>query len=178
MKKYIFILLVSIFGFTSCLDASDHIDTQIPTIEIYSPTESTQVKAGEPIFVEMVLEDNQALSSYNIDIHSASDGHDHSGSDDHNHASVSNSITKISNSYTLETLSDHDHDHDHDHEDAFSFNRTWDDIFGKTSVLVKHAEIITPLHCEPGEYHFVVKVLDQAGNQAIGVTSFIIVEHD
>lgn len=70
----IYSLLAISLGFTSCSD--DASDTVKPTIELISPEEEATLAVGSEIHLEMILEDNEMLSSYKIDIHDAA-GHTH-----------------------------------------------------------------------------------------------------
>lgn len=75
MKRVILIIcsLTAILSFfTSC----DEGDTVKPVIELVSPADGAVLEAGSAIHLEMVLEDNEMLSSYKIDIHEAA-GHEH-----------------------------------------------------------------------------------------------------
>lgn len=52
-------------------------DTTRPVINLIEPAEDDVLTIGEAVHLEMELSDNEMLSSYKIDIHSAA-GHDHS----------------------------------------------------------------------------------------------------
>lgn len=163
MKKitYLFstVILSSVL-FTSCLSSDADIDTEKPVIVLHSPENEEPIEAGSTIHFEMDVSDNMALGAYDIDIHSA-EGHVHS-----------KSASSISDA-------DHDHDHEHDEENegrvSFKYKNSWDDIRGLKNAHIHHHEIEIPVDAKRGEYHFVVKVLDAAGNQAMEVRDIIIV---
>ncbi|APA91928.1 DUF4625 domain-containing protein [Myroides sp. ZB35] len=151
--KYIAsVTLLSSILFTSCLKSDSDVDTQKPVIVLNAPEEGANLEAGETIHFDMDVSDNIALGSYDIDIHSA-EGHTHTHSVSVRHA-------------------DHDHDHDHDdeenaHRKSFKYKNSWDDIYGQRNAHIHHHEILIDKEAKRGEYHFVVKVLDKAGNQAM-----------
>lgn len=163
MKKFLsissVIVLSSIF-FTSCLKSDGDIDTEKPVIKLNAPVNEEAIEVGSTIHFDMDVSDNIALGSYDIDIHSA-DGHTHT------HGVVLSG-------------EDHDHDHDHDPENearkTFKYKNSWDDIRGLRNAHIHHHEIAIPEDAKRGEYHFVVKVLDAAGNQAMEYRTIDIVD--
>ncbi len=80
MKQIILLLTISIFAFCACSD-DETIDTQQPTINLIEPADGDSILIGSPngMHFEVDFADNQALSSYKIDIHSAA-GHTHNKS--------------------------------------------------------------------------------------------------
>ncbi|MCC9042424.1 DUF4625 domain-containing protein [Myroides sp. M-43] len=154
MKQLKFILSISLLSsvlFTSCLKSDGDIDTEKPVIKLNAPVEGAKLEAGKDIHFDMDLSDNIALGSYDIDIHSA-EGHSHT------------------HGVTIKEV-DHDHDHEEDPENAhrksFKYKNSWDDIYGQRNAHIHHHEIVIDKDAKRGEYHFVVKVLDKAGNQAM-----------
>lgn len=161
MKKVIYIFSTAILGSvlaTSCLSSDGNIDTEKPVILLNAPVDDAPLEVGKSIHFDMDISDNIALGSYDIDIHSA-EGHSHT--------------------HSVSILSD-DHDHDHDAENdarkSFKYKNSWDDVRGLKNAHVHHHEIEIPLEAKRGEYHFVVKVLDAAGNQAMVARDIIIVD--
>lgn len=161
MKKFLNIVSVVVLSsvcFTSCLKNDSDIDTEKPVIKLNAPENEEAIEVGSSIHFDMDVSDNIALGSYDIDIHSA-DGHTHT------HSVV---------------LAEGDHDHEHDPENdarkAFKYKNSWDDIRGLKNAHIHHHEIEIPEDAKRGEYHFVVKVLDAAGNQAMEYRTIDIVD--
>lgn len=166
--KYISLLsIASVFTFTSCTSGDDNVDTEKPVVILNAPVEGAKLQAGKDVHFDMDLSDNEALGSYNVDIHNNFDGHDHTGHND----------TKA---FSVILADDHDHDHDHDEENEarnpFKFNRTWDDIYGLRNTHVHQHEIVIAKDAKRGAYHFVVKVVDKAGNQTMVFRNIEIVD--
>ncbi len=162
--KNIFVLsILSVVGFSSCTTGDDGIDTEKPVVILNAPAEGARLEAGKDIHFDMELSDNEALGSYKVDIHGNFDGHEHGG-ENHTHSIV--------------VLHD-DHDHDHDQENElrtpFKYQHVWDDIFGQRNAHVHHHEIVIPADAKRGSYHFMVQVLDKAGNQSMVFRSIEIV---
>lgn len=154
--KNIFVLsILSIVGFSSCTTGDDGIDTEKPVVILNAPVEGAKLEAGKDIHFDMELSDNIALGSYKVDIHSNFDGHDH-GSHNESHSIV-----------VLHDDHDHDDDDENDNRKAFKFFRVWDDIYGQRNANVHHHEIVIPADVKRGAYHFMVQVLDKAGNQTM-----------
>lgn len=150
--KYIaFYSILSSLFLTSCTSGDDNVDTEPPVIVLTGPKEGAKLEAGKDVHFAMDVSDNVALGSYNIDIHDNFDGHGH------NSLSVRHS----------DSTSGDDHNHDNNGKVKFKFNRTWDDIHGKRNDHVHHHEIIIKEDAMRGPYHFVVKVVDKAGNQSM-----------
>lgn len=147
MKTLKYIAIVALVSaFTSCSsDDNSSVDTEKPVIILNAPGEGAKLEAGKDIHFDMEVSDNVALGSYNIDIHNDFDGHTHS--------------------LVAMAEEDHDHEDENEHRTPFQFNKTWDNIKGKKNDDVHHHEIVIPTDAKRGNYHFVVKLLDQAGNQ-------------
>ncbi|MTG96776.1 DUF4625 domain-containing protein [Myroides sp. BIT-d1] len=163
--KYIaFSFVLSSAFLTSCTAGDDNVDTEPPVVILNAPAEGAKLEAGKDIHFDMDLSDNEALGSYNVDIHNNFDGHNHGGGN-HTH-----SLTVLHD--------DHDHDHDEENEGRtpFRFNRTWDDIYGKKNDHIHHHEIVIDKDAKRGKYHFVVKVVDKAGNQSMVFRNIEIVD--
>lgn len=155
--KNIFVLsILSIVGFSSCTTGDDGIDTEKPVVILNAPIEGARLEAGKDIHFDMELSDNEALGSYKVDIHGSFDGHEHGG-DNHAH-----SIAVLHDDHD-----DHDHDEENEARKAFKYQHVWDDIFGLRNAHVHHHEIVIPADAKRGSYHFMVQVLDKAGNQTM-----------
>lgn len=75
--KFVAFLFVS-FAVVSCSDSdSSDLDTTKPTIAIESPTDHQEVEPGSQLNIKALLQDEIALASYKVEIHSAGDGHQH-----------------------------------------------------------------------------------------------------
>ena len=75
--KFVAFLFVS-FAVVSCSsDSSSDLDTTKPTIAIESPTDHQEVEPGSQLQIKALLQDDTALASYKVEIHSAGDGHQH-----------------------------------------------------------------------------------------------------
>ncbi len=159
--KYIaFYSILSSLFLTSCTSGDDNVDTEPPVIILNAPVEGAKLEAGKDIHFDMDLTDNVALGTYNVDIHDNFDGHTHG---------------KGVSIQSIEVRHD-DHDHENDSRKAFKFNRTWDDIFGKKNDHVHQHDIVIDKDAKRGNYHFVVKVVDKAGNQSMVFRNIEIVD--
>ncbi len=69
-----FIISALAVGFVSCSD--DKGDTEKPKINLISPANGDSLRIGADVHLDMELSDNDLLSSYRINIHSA-EGHTH-----------------------------------------------------------------------------------------------------
>ncbi len=148
MKKLQYLAIASIasvFTFTSC-SSDDNTDTEKPVVDLVAPAEGAKLEAGKDIHFDMVVSDNDGLASYNVDIHNNFDGHNHSGGDNHTHALGVKEVAAEGK--------------------PFAFNKTWD-LGGVKNDKIHHHEIIIDANAKPGDYHFVVKVLDKSGNQTM-----------
>lgn len=134
-----------ILGFAAC-SSDDSKDTQKPIIVLNAPNEGAKLEVGADIHFDMEVSDNEMLGSYKIDIHENSDGHTHSAK---KAAALENTV-------------------------EFSFQKQWS-LEGKRNADVHHHEIVIPQNAELGKYHFVVYVLDEAGNQSMEARSIQIV---
>lgn len=140
IKSYLIALaVVATASFTSC--SSDNNDTEKPVVNLHAPEEGAHLETGKSIHFDMEVSDNEMLGSYKIDIHSAA-GHSHT----HSHGNMA----KLA-SMAAETIS-------------YSFQHQWS-LAGQRNASIHHHEITIPENATPGAYHFVVYVLDAAGNQ-------------
>ncbi|SFJ00387.1 DUF4625 domain-containing protein [Myroides guanonis] len=134
-----------ILGFTAC-SSDDSKDTQKPTILLNAPKDGAKLEVGSDIHFDMEVSDNEMLGSYKIDIHENSDGHTHS----------------VKRAAALNDMVE------------FSFQKQWS-LEGQRNADVHHHEIVIPQNAELGKYHFVVYVLDAAGNQSMEARSIQLV---
>lgn len=159
--KYISALsVIGLFSLGACSSDSS-VDTEKPVIVLNAPVEGANLAVGVDIHLDMIVSDNDALGSYNIDIHGDFDGH--------SHGDQAASLVKF-------VVTQNDSSTENEGRTPFAFNKTWNDIFGKRNDNVHHHEIVIPADAKRGEYHFVVKVLDQSGNQTMEVRSINIVD--
>lgn len=140
IQSYLFALaVVATASLVSC--SSDNNDTQKPIVNLHAPEEGAHLEAGKSIHFDMEVSDNEMLGSYKIDIHSA-EGHSHT----HSHGKMAKLVPMAS-----ETI-------------LYNFQHQWS-LAGQRNASIHHHEITIPENATPGDYHFVVYVLDAAGNQ-------------
>ena len=77
LKYQVVSLVLVAVAFVSCSDDDSTLDTQKPTITVQSPTTNQEVEPGTQLNIKAMLQDETALASYKIEIHSAEDGHEH-----------------------------------------------------------------------------------------------------
>lgn len=111
------------------------------------------------------FEDDVELGSFNIEIHSNSDHHSHSTeSDNHGHEGG-------------ECAHEHDHEeHEHEHADGqqpWVFNQDYEISIGLRSYLAR-VNIPIPKDIAEGDYHFMIRLTDQAGWQQLKAVAIII----
>ena len=154
MKKYMSMslatALVSVFAlcFTACDD--DEKDMSRPVITdtgiVANPINCQVYHRGEVIPFRYVFTDNVELGNYNIEIHSNHDHHTHS----------------------TEAVECEEHEH---HEEVtptnpWIYNQSFSIPAGSQSFSAQ-VDIPIPQDIDPGDYHFMIRVTDQAGNQEI-----------
>ncbi len=141
-------MAVSFASFISC-DNKEDSDTTKPVIDLIEPADGEVLEIGDEhgIHLDMLLEDNEMLGSYLVDIHpNFGDGHTHA------HAKAASSETK-----------------------DFNFKRSWD-LSGKKNADVHHHEILIPADATPGKYHFMVYCTDTSGNESFIVRNITLDE--
>ncbi len=69
-------------------------------------------------------------------------------------------------SYKIEIHSAEGHEHKSTLGDEFSYSHSWDLEAGVKESHQHHHEIVIPEGVEEGKYHFMVYLLDRAGNEA------------
>jgi hypothetical protein len=135
--KFFTLCLTAIFflAFTACKEDND---TTKPLINLIEPEDGAILHIGDEngVHFEAEFSDNEALSSYKVDIHPNFNNHSHA-------------ITK-SDAETVD----------------FVFEKSWTTIAGKKSAPVHHHEIKIPENATPGDYHLMVYCTDAAGNES------------
>lgn len=136
--KFFNLVLVCIVAFGMCIASCSEGDTTKPSVNLKEPQEGAKLVIGDEagILLEAVLEDNEMLKSYSVNIHNNFDGHGH----DHSRAEGQEGTV------------------------AFSFDKSWD-ISGQKSITISHREIKIPANSTPGNYHFVLFCNDAEGNE-------------
>ena len=153
--------------FVSC-NKTDRDETQpvITNMGITANPVNCQVyHPGDTIPFCYQFEDDVELGSFNIEIHSNSDHHSHSTeSDDHGHEGG-------------ECAHEHDHEeHEHEHaagQQPWVFNQDYEIPIGLRSYLAR-VNIPIPKDIAEGDYHFMIRLTDQAGWQQLKAVAIII----
>lgn len=130
--------LAAIFFITSCSN-DKNTDTEKPVIILNNPKEGEIITPGTVIHFDADFSDNEALGSYKIDIHNASDGHTH-----RDLTTDTNAPWIFNESYTIEGDLKNTHIHKH---------------------IAVPTEITAGLPIKEGAYHLGVYLTDKAGNQ-------------
>lgn len=137
IKIFSIIALGAFFSLTSCSSDDNNVDTVRPNLNLVAPAEGAVLVAGKDVHFDMEVSDNVMLGSYKIDIHNNFDNHNHPSS-----------VSLKAADATVD----------------FVFNRVWA-LDGQKNADIHHHEIIIPANATPGKYHFVVYLLDAAGNE-------------
>ncbi|MCP1996787.1 DUF4625 domain-containing protein [Flavobacterium sp. HSC-61S13] len=137
IKIFSIIALGAFFSLASCSSDDNNVDTVRPNLNLKAPAEGAVLVAGKDVHFDMEVSDNVMLGSYKIDIHNNFDNHNHPSS--------------VSFKEAEPTVD-------------FVFNRVWA-LDGQKNADIHHHEIIIPANATPGKYHFVVYLLDAAGNE-------------
>ena len=153
--------------FVSC-NKTDRDETQpvITNMGITANPVNCQVyHPGDTIPFCYQFEDDVELGSFNIEIHSNSDHHSHrTESDNHGHEGG-------------ECAHEHDHEeHEHEHADGqqpWVFNQDYEIPIGLRSYLAR-VNIPIPKDIAEGDYHFMIRLTDQAGWQQLKAVAIII----
>lgn len=77
MKKVTILTIMLLTCAVLSLSCSNNSDTTPPTINLIQPSEGAILQIGADIHLDMVLEDNEMLSSYKIEIHNNFNNHEH-----------------------------------------------------------------------------------------------------
>lgn len=146
IKIFSIVALSAFFALTSCSSDDSNIDTERPVIVLNAPEEGAVLVAGKDIHFDMEVSDNVMLGSYKVDIHHNFDNHNHP-----------TSLNKVESDELV----------------PFVFNKTWS-LAGLKNADIHHHEIVIAANAKPGNYHFAVYVVDQAGNEAKVVRNIVI----
>lgn len=154
MKKIIFLSL-SVLFFAAC-DKEDSIDTEKPEINISIPgafpVQCSEIKRGESFTFRAEFTDNEELGSFGIDIHHNFNHHSHSTETEtcsENDVKAPVNPFKVVENYPIpEGLKRY----------------------------VAEVDIYVPEDVDTGDYHFLIKVTDKEGWQAIRGLSIDIIE--
>ncbi|MBW3520127.1 DUF4625 domain-containing protein [Flavobacterium sp. NKUCC04_CG] len=138
IRIFSILALTAFFGLASCSSDDNNIDTVRPVVNLIAPKEGAVLVAGKDVHFDLEVSDNVMLGSYKVDIHNNFDNHNHPSS--------------ISNKENDDLV-------------AFVFNKTWS-LEGMKNADIHHHEIIIAANAKPGKYHFVVYVVDHAGNES------------
>lgn len=146
--KFRIILIAALFVAATIVSCNKEGDTTKPTIELYEPEDGEVFAAGGEICVEMDLSDDTALASFKIDVHNAFDGHEHT---------------------TEDSKSSDDDDYNTDTDNAFSYNKTSEDLGIDISGLknsFQHIHLEIPETAAHGDYHLMIYCYDTEGNES------------
>ncbi|MDT0677168.1 DUF4625 domain-containing protein [Autumnicola musiva] len=157
MKKQIIFslslfLAISLFSCSSDDDAM--LDNEKPQITVNEPTEGESFEAGGELHFDVDFSDNDALSSYKVDIHNNFDGHTHSGLLSTSPGVVSKQASELS---------------------PWSMSQTFE-IEGNPRTYNAHEHIEIPADIAEGPYHLGITVIDVEGNQNQVYVEFIVGE--
>ena len=151
MKKILFSLTTAIvlFGAVACSSNDDSVkDTAKPVITdegiTANPVDCQVYNRGESISFRYRFTDNQELGNYNLEIHNNFDNHTHGTQGQSCELDQKKEATK----------------------NAFYYNKDFSIPSGSKAYDASQ-EIKIPATAEPGDYHFVIRVTDQTGNQQI-----------
>ena len=154
------LVTVLTISFFACGDDNDTRDMLKPVISsegiTANPINCQRYYRGDVIPFHYILKDNDELGSYDIEIHSNFDHHTHS----------TESPTQC-------------HSHlDEDHSEPVNpwvFNRSYILPDGFKTFEARH-DIEIPSDIDPGDYHFMVRVIDKSGWQELLAVEIEIVE--
>lgn len=146
MKKIAILVVMIAIGFTSCSKSDDQPDTEKPQIDLHAPTDGAKIEAGDSHGIHFDMEVSDNVGLQSYKVDiHSAKGHTHS--------------------MGLRTLDQHA---------DWAFEKTWD-LGGQRNAMIHHHEIVVPEDAEPGEYHFVVYVLDVSGNQSMAFSTVEVV---
>lgn len=164
MKKYLLscVFMAIMATIAICVSCNGQKDLTPPTIEEggFLPADCDIYYLGDTILVHFVCSDNVELGNFNIEIHNNFDHHSHGTS----------SIDCDEEGHDHEHEYEHgDDDHDHEHEDvegAWVYNQDYALARGLQQDTVE-CKIAVPTDVLEGDYHFMLRLTDRAGWQAI-----------
>ena len=153
MKKILFNLtaVAALFGLVACSSNDDVVkDTQLPTITdqgiTANPVDCQVYNRGDVIPFRYRFTDNEELGNYNIEIHNNFDHHTNGTQGKSCDPEKTERNTK----------------------NTFYYNQDFSIPRGSKAYDASQ-EIQIPATVEPGDYHFVIRVTDQTGNQQLRV---------
>ena len=139
------IALFTLTFFAACSSDDDEIlDSERPEITVNDPVEGEAFEVGGELHFDVNFSDNDALSSYRVDIHNNFDGHTHSG--------VLNSTVSFDPVMQATSVR------------PWSFNQTFN-IEGAPQTYHAHEHIEIPDDIAEGPYHLGITVIDVSGNE-------------
>ena len=146
-NKYFFIGILTVLSMLSACKKEENIDTTHPEIDNSSvgsfPIQCSTIKRGEKFHFRASFRDNVELGSLSIDIHHNFDQHSHS--------------TEV-NSCTPEPIKLP--------VNPFLLIKTFPISSAQKTYSIDE-ELTIPLEVDPGDYHFLIRLTDQAGWQTI-----------
>lgn len=141
---------------SACGGSDDDHDMTLPTISgegiVANPIDCQQYRRGETIPFQYVFRDNVALGNYNIEIHHNFDHHTHGTS----------AITCEQEAKKAPVKD-------------WKYNQSFPIASGAT-LFTARQDIAIPTDIDPGDYHFMIRLLDAAGNQQLKAMAIRIVE--
>lgn len=144
--KLLFIIILFAAVFSSCKEDEDA-DQTTPTIDLTAvdafPQQCDKLYRGETFTFIATFTDNEALGSYSLDIHNNFDHHSHTTEVEE--CTPGPDQTPI-NPFLL--------------IDGY-------EIPGEPQAFTTHLEITIPEDVDPGDYHFMIRVVDVNGWQAL-----------
>ncbi len=145
MKKiYSLLLLGLVVAMAGCRDERDMELPEIITEDIVAaPSECDAYRRGDTISFCYRFRDNEELGKFNLEIHSNHDHHTHSTS-----------------------AVDCELDPEHEPISPWVYNQDFD-IAPGTSDYTAHVDIVVPEGVDLGDYHFMIRLTDQAGWQQL-----------
>lgn len=145
--KLVLLLITAAFFLNACSGDNEHIDTEYPVIDIsYSnafPVQCSEISRGQKITFRAELNDNAELGSYSLDIHHNFDHHTHSTEVND---CVADPVKKPVNPMLY-------------------INSVTIPAGQKSYEAVQ--EISIPQDIDPGDYHFLIRLIDKEGWQTI-----------
>ncbi|MBP5667386.1 MAG: DUF4625 domain-containing protein [Salinivirgaceae bacterium] len=150
--KRIILPMIFMCAVCACNNSDKAEDMTPPTITNEGvnacPVDCQKFKRGSVIPFEYVFTDDTELGNFNIEIHTNADHHTHSTS-------------------AVECDADeHDHEHHAEQVNPWVFNSDFDIPEGQQTYTAT-INIDIPADIDPGDYHFMVRLTDQAGWQQL-----------
>lgn len=132
---------------TACGKNNEKVDTEYPVIDLAwsesFPAQCSTTKRGEPLVFKAWFSDNVALGSYSLDIHHNFDHHTHST--EVNDCGLDAAKHPVNPLLYIKSF----------------------DIPGNPAAYEATVAIDVPADIDPGDYHFMIRVTDKEGWQAM-----------